>query len=236
MARQRFGKVLAECLKNIVASNTTGTWVQLAMLPKCVLPSIKRGGKSHKLPDINRLCDHWSDGEQETLWKEAVQYAVNVKPRKCRSYSEHARISAAISLAEDGLYSKACRVLTSDGIAPNTPETWQKLVEKHPEHEPPAEFPCPPLLQLKGDFNLGAILQSFPADTACGPSGLRVQHLLEAGEATLTVPLNTVLRQVVNLLLRDDCPSEVAPFLAGATLAALRMFGRSQLEKFCEGW
>lgn len=79
-----------------------------------------------------------------------------------------------------------------------------------------------PLLQLKGNFNLGAILQSFPADTACGPSGLRVQHLLEAGEATLTVPLNTVLRQVVNLLLRDDCPSEVAPFLAGATLTALR--------------
>ncbi len=38
---------------------------------------------------------------------------------------------AAIRFAEDGLYGKACRVLTSSGLAPNNPETWKKLIEKH---------------------------------------------------------------------------------------------------------
>ena len=221
-ARQRFGKVLAACFKKILTDNSTEAWVELAMLAKCVLPSVKRGGKSHKLPDINRLCDRWSEGEQAALWAEAKQHSVNIKPRKCMHSSEHARISAAISLAEDGLYSKACRVLTSNGIASNTPETWQKLVMKHPNAEPPAEIPDTAPLQLSNEFNLEAVLHSFPADTACGPSGLRVQHLLEANEASLMMPLTTILRQVVNLLLRGDCPSEVAPFLAGANLTALR--------------
>ena len=73
------------------------------MLPKCVLPSNKRGRKGRKLPDINRLCDRWAAGERATLWAEAVQHSTILKSRKVEPPSDRARVAAAISLAEDGL-------------------------------------------------------------------------------------------------------------------------------------
>lgn len=64
-------------------------------------------------------------------------------------------------------------------------------------------------------------LRSFPADTAPGPSGLRVQHLREAtvaGEADL---LLQHLASVVGLLAQGQaCPAAAAAF-AGARLIAL---------------
>ena len=38
------------------------------------------------------------------------------------------RVSSAASLAQDGLFAKACQVLVSPGLAPNNAETWNLLV------------------------------------------------------------------------------------------------------------
>ena len=43
--------------------------------------------------------------------------------------SLHPRLEYAISFAREGLYSKTCQILTSSGLAPNTPETWQLRLE-----------------------------------------------------------------------------------------------------------
>ena len=69
---------------------------------------------------------------------------------------------------------------------------YQKRSEvaiRHSQH-----YPCnatkfiPPLVTIfPNDFNIMAILRSFAKITACGPSGLRIQHLLDAAK----VPLNT---------------------------------------------
>ena len=53
--------------------------------------------------------------------------------------SLHPWLEYAISLAREGLYSKACQILTSSGLAPNTPETWQLLEQKHPKGTPPIQ-------------------------------------------------------------------------------------------------
>eukprot|EP00731_Ephydatia_muelleri_P039251 Em1273g1a len=94
------------------------------------------------------------------------------------------QITSAISLAQDGLYSKACQTLVSSDLAPNNDETWRLLVTKHP----------------KAEINLMAILRSFPKLTAAGPSGLRIQHLIDAAEVPLQTPILHSLRAVINIL------------------------------------
>ena len=66
-----------------------------------------------------------------------------------------------------------------------------------------------------------AILQSFPRSTACGPSGLRVQHLLEVAEIPLQFPICSSLRDIVNLLASGKVPALVSKYLAGGSLVAL---------------
>ncbi|KAL5479135.1 hypothetical protein EMCRGX_G022619 [Ephydatia muelleri] len=77
---------------------------------------------------------------------------------------------------------------------------------------------CP---YLPPDFNIMAVLHSFPKDTACGPSGLRIQHLIEAAEVPLHFPICAALREVVNMLISGKVPVQVARFLAGGNLVAL---------------
>ena len=71
-------------------------------------------------------------------------------------------------------------------------------------------------------FNMLAILHSFPKDAAAaGPSGLRIQHLLDAATIPLPTSICSTLRDVVNLMTPGRVPSEVSTFLAGGSLTAL---------------
>lgn len=235
-ARPAFAHALSTCLRDVISANTNDSWKKLFMLPKCVLPSTKRAGKRHlttkRRPLQIRLCDEWCKGEWKKLWAEAK---TATRPpsdkvgrnrfRDAESEAE-ARREAAISHAREGHYSKASRVLTSCGIAPNTDATWTRLKVKHPDGDPPQvdigllsdvpPFPIPVTVDM------GRVLRSFPADTGCGPSGLRVQHLLDALEVPLPFSLTSSLRQVVKLLASGQAPPEAAAFIAGANLTALR--------------
>ena len=71
------------------------------------------------------------------------------------------------------------------------------------------------------DFNMFAILHSFPKDTAAGPSGLRIQHLLDAATIPLPASICSALRDVVNLMVSGNVPSQVSTYLAGDSLTAL---------------
>ena len=64
-------------------------------------------------------------------------------------------------------------------------------------------------------------LRKFPAETAPGPSGLRVQHLRDACPVGGNDALLAQLCAVVNLLAQGRAPDFVAPVLAGAGLVAL---------------
>ncbi|KAL5517537.1 hypothetical protein EMCRGX_G003096 [Ephydatia muelleri] len=66
-----------------------------------------------------------------------------------------------------------------------------------------------------------AILHSFPKDTAAGPSGLRIQHLLDAATIPLPTSICSALRDVVNLMASGNVPSQVSTYLAGGSLTAL---------------
>ena len=212
-------------VRAVVTENSIDSWVKLFMLPKCVLPCSKRRGRHNKPVPLEILCDMWSDGRLRDLWNLAVGRA----PSKTRSIyikedPDRRNVASAISLAQDGLYGKACQVLTSSGVAPNNDDTWKLLISKHPSSACPAiplpstcntDFTFPP------DVSLMDILRSFPKLTAAGPSGLRIQHLIDAAEVPLQTPFLQTLRAVVNLLISGWAQMDVAILLAGGNLTAL---------------
>ena len=74
---------------------------------------------------------------------------------------------------------------------------------------------------IEQDFHILSILHSIPKDTAAGPSGLRVQHLLDVASIPLPTPICSLLLQVVNVLISEKAPLSIARFFAGARLIAL---------------
>ena len=64
-------------------------------------------------------------------------------------------------------------------------------------------------------------MRSFPKDTAAGPSGLRIQHILDVISVPLQTPITSSLREVVNLLVSGKAPQALSSFMAGGRLIAL---------------
>ena len=96
--------------------------------------------------------------------------------------------------------------------------------QKHPRGPHPS-LPIsssPPVNHvLPHDFHILSVLHSFSKGTACGPSGLHIQHLLDAAQVHLPTPICSSLRGVVDILASGRAPVSVSKFLAGGSLTAL---------------
>ena len=219
-ARPAFARALSSVLKEIVAVNSVAAWTKLLMLPKCVLPTSKRGGRHNKPISIDILCDMWLKGNLCELWHRAQTRAtISTQSKKVLP---NKRVDSAIALAKDGLYSKACQMLTSQGLAPDDDNTWNLLISKHPQGECPSNLPIPSTeTVLPHDFNIVAVLRSFSKLTGAGPTGLRIQHLIDAAEVPLSCSILQSLKGVVNILAAGRAPPMIASFLAGGNLTAL---------------
>ena len=220
--RLAFALVLSSSLRAALHENTEEAWLKVFMLPKCLLLVPKHRGRHHKPVPIRVLCDMWSKGDFGVLWNRAVHQQHTFKPT--HSFDSRAKVvQYAVSLAREGLLSKACQTLTSSGLAPNNNTTWDLLNLKHPKGPPtsPPSLPTSSTSRLPLDFDIMAVMHSFPKETACGPSGLRIQHLIEAAEVPLQFPISTTLLEVVNLLASGKVPTLVARYLAGENLVAL---------------
>eukprot|EP00731_Ephydatia_muelleri_P034939 Em0087g8a len=103
-------------------------------------------------------------------------------------------------------------------------EVWDLLRQKHPRGPHPSlpVSSSPPVNHvLPHDFNILSVLHSFPKGTACGPSRLRIEHLLDAAQVHLPTPICSSLRGVVDILASGRAPVSVSKFLAGGSLTAL---------------
>lgn len=108
--RQAFAQVLSSNLSSVIHENTEQAWLKLFMLPKCVL-SPKRRGRRHKAISVSQLCNMWSRGEFKTLWKHVHSHSSSHSlHQQCNTSSDN-KVYTAVSLARDGLFSKACQVL-----------------------------------------------------------------------------------------------------------------------------
>ena len=131
-------------------------------------------------------------------------------------------IQSAINKVREGLLGNACQTLSSSGVAPNTPENL--LQQKHPKGPIPTPYnfilPSSTSL-LPPEFDIMSVLLSFPKGTACGPSGLRIQHLIDSAEVHLPNSISSSLKVVINLLATGKAPVPVSKYLAGGSLTAI---------------
>ena len=224
-SRPAFARALSSALRCVIQENSEDAWLKLFMLPKYVLPSHGRRQGRHDTPlPVDALCNMWIDNDLGSLWNLAKGRAISLIHQSTSSIRQRTNnIDMAISLGRSGMFGKACRILQSSGIAPNNENTWQLLKAKHPS----CPAPVVPVVQytetitLQPDFNILSVLQSFPKDTAAGPSGLRVQHLLDVANIPLLTPICSSLRSVINMLAAGRAPRSVSRFLAGGSLIAL---------------
>ena len=141
--RLAFALALCSALRSALHDNSEDAWLKVFMLPKCILLAPKRGGRHHKPVPISHLCAQWSKGEFSALWNRAFNHHSS-GPHPTSNHKS-STVQTAVSLAREGLLSKACQVLTSSGLAPNNNTTWNILVSKHPKGTPP---PTPPTASL----------------------------------------------------------------------------------------
>ena len=67
-------------------------------------------------------------------------------------------MSSALAYAQEGLFSKACHILTSSGIAPNNNTVFEHLISKHPLSDSPITpaMSTAPAIHVPPDFNISA--------------------------------------------------------------------------------
>ena len=162
----------------------------------------------------------WLKGNLCELWHCAQTRAtISTQSKKVLP---NKRVDSAIALAKDGLYSKACQMLTSQSLAPDDDNTWNLLISKHPQGECPSNLPIPSTeTVLPHDFNIVPVLRSFSKLTGAGPTGLRIQRLIDAAEVPLSCSILQSLKGVVNILAAGRAPPMITSFLAGGNLTAL---------------
>ena len=88
-------------MNDLIAVPSVENFTKRMMLPKCVLPSNKRGGQSHRHHlDIGELCRRWLEGDNLRLWAEAKRNG-NKRKQKASRNDQSAKREAAIHFAED---------------------------------------------------------------------------------------------------------------------------------------
>ena len=236
------GRIVQSELHNLQCNpNSSDALARVFMVLKCIIPGSTRAGKHHAKSQISAKCNLWSSGRIMELWDLAVATSDHLKARasarkpKLQEHQSSAGRSAAASrLAGEGCLAKAIAALSSDGVAPMTRATFQKLESKHPDAPLPEFDAAAPIVTdvtLPSDFDLVAALRSFPRNTSAGPSGLRAHHLLQFCNAPLQFSFVTTLRNFVNSMLSGThFPPSVAKYFAGGSLTALLKLGKGVYE------
>jgi hypothetical protein len=226
--RQAWADVLSQELTRVANQNTVEAWTRLFMLPKCVLPASKRAGVRNRGDNFNitKLCQYWQSGHLKWLWSRSSRSHPS-NSSSTSSPDSPQTLRSAIQHARHSRLGKACSVLASSGLAPNSPDTFQRLQQKHPIADSPPDMSdsvdsaAHPALRLASDFDLSRVLHSFTKGVGTDGTNFRVQHLLDVIDAHPAMPFLPALRSVLNLLLSGKAVDSVREFAAGARLTAL---------------
>ncbi|CAE7571396.1 unnamed protein product [Symbiodinium natans] len=210
-ARHAWNQVLTRALAAVAHRNDVATWLELLMLPQCVLCAPGRGGRRHRKAaaafTLDRL-QRWQEGERLSLWESRPRR----RPPRSGPLTPEERRDIATSWGREGFDRKACAALMSKGLCPQTEETARALAALHPHRPLPStpamgDLPVPPALAPE---LVARCLRAFPVETAPGPTGLRVQHLRDACVAGGGDSFMAQLADVVNLMAQGRAPVGVA--------------------------
>ena len=192
------------------------------MLPKtilCLRHGLAKANEATAAFTLDRLA-RWEAGERASLWSDISAASTRSKSRGTDTYDQKQMRSEPFAC--EGLDGKACSALLSKGLVTPTAEAARKMRALHPAGALP---PCAAADSLALPPQLAPALvektlRSFGPGTSPGPTGLRIQHLLDACTLSSKAAVIEQLTQVVSILARGQAPLEVAPDLAGAMLLA----------------
>ena len=220
---------MAEELKH---ASKDGLWgfARLFLFPKVVLRSPPRGGKKKRVVVkavlLSRI-QRWLEGDFVSLWEEARLDASHGNKSANRSHVslDSANAKRSLSLAREGCYSDAMRLLGSSGCTPHDdPSAVSELRSRHPHHCLPSWNTdiLSPLVVTSS--SVLAALHGFPKVSSPGGSKLRCQHLLDVIEGSTLPSVQECFANLTNLvcfLVSGQAHPSIAPWLCGAPLMAL---------------
>ena len=216
---------LCRAFENFIQHKDVPSALLLLLLPKLVLSSPPRGGKSHQGQVSSIVAKRLSlfvVGEYDRLVGErkAFQQQITSLPRRSRRIAELSEgvllphtIRAVSQAVQDGALSKAAKILASSGSSslPPAADIERSLRQLHPQG-PCSLTPPPGVLQSGRDadivqleFDREAILQAlreFPVGSSGGLSGLTAGHLLEASDS----PFSALFVGLICLVVCQRCP------------------------------
>ena len=233
--RPEYTRVLTSLLSHLSEQpQDEEAWVLLSIFHRSVLPATKGpdlGDPTSSTQLIRDRLRRWQSGQCGELWQEAVATMSHRPKKKSKKAVEKSQeqwnAERAITLAQDGQYTRALAALTSLGMADqNSPDTIAEMQRKHPP--PPHPTTLPPVTAAPRAFTPTEVRKaalSFARGSAAGPSGWRPEHLVvglkvapgNRGEKTCTV-----LTKLVNVLAAGKLPATVAPYFCGARLHAAK--------------
>ncbi|XP_026396007.1 uncharacterized protein LOC113290640 [Papaver somniferum] len=149
------------------------------------------------------------------------------QPRKpAKKKKKDANLEARRKKLSYGHYTTEIRILSSNGVAPSTPDTLHDLQQKHP-YAPPPRIHADSIADVSLSVDTKVVLQAvkrFPKGTSCGRDGLSAQHLLDALSGAAAAVSNKLILSIVgviNLWLEGDCPPVLGEYVASAPLTPL---------------
>jgi hypothetical protein len=207
-------------LHAVAATGSEAAWVELFILPLCVLSSRRRPRGEGVAQHIRRRARCWSDGNVDDLIDELLETAPppHTQPR----HSDEAALAARVlRKVAEGHLSAAVRMLEPSTIAPATPATCAILEQLHPVRPLPPAVPMPHAPHQARAEDVIAALKTFPPGTAGGRDGLTALHIRHALSVGGSDVLIEDLLGVVNRALAGDLPPALRPFWARAPITPL---------------
>ena len=122
------------------------------------------------------------------------------------------------------------KVLVDEASLNRDEQTEKALRDKHPKAQQVPNLdnlaaPCRDEVPVLESTLVKKMIKSFPRGSGAGPTGLRVQHLLNAITSNHGDEAIEQLTALCNLLARGEAPPNLAAYLGGASLMALKKPG-----------
>jgi hypothetical protein len=228
--RTIIAQTLKKCIDLCITENSLFAWHLLLVFPYIVLQTLPKEKQVKNSPSLNSKIKGnlaiFDSLNIDTYQNFLISLSSKNSAKKTFKNSNKIgpKVTAKVS---QGDIRGAVRLLSSDdSIAPNTPQTLQSLIEKHPSqsttfnnHDTSYINPYSATKQQVKMCILG-----FPNDSAGGLDSLRpqvVKDLISTQTGDFGIKLIESLTNLCNFMLNGKVRDDICPLLYGASLTAL---------------
>lgn len=225
-ARISVAEALTNILEEVINKNDAESWNKLFTFPYAVLTVPAKSEKVTNLTSwVKMRVSKWKTDPTTTIPTGRQPSPSIHKPQQSQQMISK-KVEAKLS---DGDIRGAIRLLCSDDtVAPYNQSTIDSLLDKHPPHPEPLNFPVMPDVDEHPaeatEEEILATISSFPPGSAGGLDGLRPQILKDlVGISTGDTGMKLVktICSFADVVLCGKVPDVVCPTLFGASLTAL---------------